>query len=108
MHNIHDIREILHELKAELFNLYGNTLKQIIVYGSYARNEAAEHSDIDLVIVLEGKIVPGREIDRMIEIISDLNIKHGVLISVYPVSETDYETVNSPLLLNVRKEGVAA
>ncbi|GBD97349.1 MAG TPA: nucleotidyltransferase domain-containing protein [Nitrospirae bacterium] len=108
MHNIHDIREILHELKAKLFNLYGNTLKQIIVYGSYARNEAAEHSDIDLVIVLEGKIVPGREIDRMIEIISDLNIKHGVLISVYPVSETDYETVNSPLLLNVRKEGVAA
>ncbi|HDH04502.1 MAG TPA: nucleotidyltransferase domain-containing protein [Nitrospirae bacterium] len=108
MHNIHDIRGILHELKAELFNLYGNTLKQIIVYGSYARNEATEHSDIDLVIVLEGKIVPGREIDRMIEIISDLNIKHGVLISVYPVSETDYETVNSPLLLNVRKEGVAA
>ncbi len=49
-----------------------------------------EHSDIDLVIVLEGKIVPDREIDGMIEIISDLNIEHGVLISVYPVSETDY------------------
>jgi predicted nucleotidyltransferase len=108
MHDIDGIRGILHELKADLFNLYGSSLKQIIVYGSYARNEATEHSDIDLVIVLEGKITPGREIDRMIDIISDLNIKHGVLISIYPVSETDYKTVNSPLLLNVRKEGVAA
>lgn len=108
MNNIQGIREILNELKTELSNLYGNTLKQVILYGSYARDEATEHSDIDLVIVLDGKIAPGREIDRMIDIISDLNIKYGVLISIYPVSETDYKTVNSPLLLNVRKEGVAA
>jgi predicted nucleotidyltransferase len=108
MSNIHGIREILNELKTELSNLYGSRLKQIVLYGSYARNEATEYSDIDLVIILDGKISPGREIDRMIDIISDLNIKYGVLISIYPVSETDYKTVNSPLLLNVRREGVAA
>ncbi|MEN8265003.1 MAG: nucleotidyltransferase domain-containing protein [Nitrospirota bacterium] len=108
MHDIQGIKDILHELKAELSNLYARALKQIILYGSYARDEATEHSDIDLVIVLEGRILPGREIDRMIDIISDLNIKYGVLISIYPVSETDYKTVNSPLLLNVRKEGIAA
>ena len=39
----------------------------IILYGSYARGSATEDSDIDLLIVLEGKVKPGEEIDRMIE-----------------------------------------
>ena len=29
-----------------------------------------------------------------------------MLISVYPISEEDYKKVNSPLLLNVRREGI--
>ncbi|MCK4394149.1 nucleotidyltransferase domain-containing protein, partial [Candidatus Bipolaricaulota bacterium] len=75
---------------------------------SWARGAATEESDIDLLIVLEGKIAPGREIDRMIDIITELNLKYGVLISVYPISAEDYLVVNSPLLMNVRKEGVPA
>ena len=47
-------------------------------------------------------------IDRMIDIITEINLEYGVLISVYPVSEDDYFTVNSPLLINVRREGIAA
>ena len=31
----------------------------------------------------------------------EINLKHKVLISVYPVSEKDYSTVTSPLLINV-------
>lgn len=108
MSNSHGIKEVLVELKAELLNLYGSRLKQVLLYGSHARDEATEHSDIDLVIVLDGRVAPGREIDRMIDIINDLNIKHNVLLSIYPVSEDDYRTVKSPLLLNIRKEGIAA
>jgi len=44
----------------------------------------------------------------MIDIITEINLKYDVLISVYPISEKDYSTVNSPLLINVRKEGVPA
>jgi len=79
----------------------GNRLKHIILYGSYARGCATEDSDIDLFIVLEGKAKPGEEIDRMIEIITEINLRYNVLISVYPISEEDYKKVNSPLLLNV-------
>jgi predicted nucleotidyltransferase len=83
-------------------------LKSIILYGSWARGDATEDSDIDVLIVLEGRVIPGKEIDRMIDIITEINLKHGVLISVYPVSEEDYSTINSPLLINVRREGVPA
>jgi hypothetical protein len=31
----------------------------------------------------------------------------GMLISVYPVLEESYATVNSPLFINVRREGVS-
>jgi predicted nucleotidyltransferase len=102
------IRAILKEFREELENLYEKRLKSIILYGSWARGDATEDSDIDLLIVLEEKVIPGKEIDRMIDVITEINLKHGVLISIYPVSEENYSTINSPLLINVRREGVPA
>ena len=101
-----EIRDVLEALKIE--KLYGKRLKKVILYGSYARGDTSEDSDIDLLIVLEGKIIQGEEIDRMIDVITEINLKYDVLISVYPVSEEDYKKVKSPLLINVRREGVPA
>lgn len=103
-----DIKEILKEFKKEIEKLYGNRLKNMILYGSWARGNATEASDIDILVVLEGKVVPGSEIDRIIDVITEINLKYGVLISVYPVSEKDYSNINSPLLMNARREGVPA
>jgi len=102
------IKEVVGEFKAELGRLYGDRLKNVILYGSWARGKATEGSDIDLLVLLEGKVTSGKEIDRMIDVITDINLKYGVLLSVYPISEKDYFTVNSPLLMNVRKEGTPA
>jgi predicted nucleotidyltransferase len=102
------IRKVLNEFREEIEKLYSKRLKSIILYGSWARGDATEESDIDVLIVLEGKVIPGKEIDRMIDVITKINLKYGVLISVYPVSEEDYSTINSPLLINVRREGVPA
>jgi hypothetical protein len=59
-------------------------------------------------VVLAGNVVPSREIDRMIDIITDINLEYGVLLSVYPVCENDYLNRNSPLLINIRREGIPA
>ena len=103
-----EIKEILKEFREQIEKLYGRRLKDIILYGSWARGDATKESDIDLIIILKGKVITGAEIDRMIDIITEINLKHGELISVYPVSEHDYSTINSPLLINVRREGVPA
>jgi predicted nucleotidyltransferase len=102
------IKEILKEFRQEIEKLYGKRLKDVILYGSWARGEAKEESDIDLLVVLKGEVMPGKEIDRMIDIITEINLKYGVLLSVFPVSEEEYSTLNSPLLINVRKEGIPA
>jgi uncharacterized protein len=105
-YDLTDIDKILKELKADVVRLYGNRLKSVILYGSWARKQANQDSDIDLTIVLTGEVIASREIDRLINVITDINLKYDVLLSVYPVSEKDYDSLNSPLLLNIRKEGV--
>jgi len=102
------IKKVLEKFKKEIEKSYGKRLKNIILYGSWARSDATDDSDIDVLVILEGKVIPGKEIDRMIDIITEINLKYGVLISVYPVSEEDYLTINSPLLINVRREGLPA
>ncbi len=97
------IREFVERVKM----LYGDRLRRILPYGSHARNEATAASDIDLAVVLAGEVLPGKEIDRMIDIITDINLEHGVLLSVYPVAEDRYLHADSPLLINLRREGIA-
>jgi len=105
---IMEIEHILKEFREKAEELYGKRLKSIILYGSYARKQPTVDSDIDLAIVLEGDVAAGKEIDRLIDMITDINLSYGVLISVYPVSEKDYNSINSPSLLNIRKDGVPA
>lgn len=102
------IEPILSEFKDRIRPLYGSKLKYLVLFGSWARQEATEDSDIDVAVVLEGPVKAGREVDRMIEVITDLNLEHGVLLSVYPISEKDYATRQSPILMNLRREGIQA
>ena len=97
---------ILKELKNELQSIYGKKLAEIILYGSYARGDRTSQSDIDILVVLNGKIKAGEEIDRMINIINELNLKYNSLISVIPISLDEYENIESPLILNIKREGI--
>lgn len=103
-----EIEPILKEFREKTERIYGKRLKSIILYGSYARKQPTSESDIDLAIVLEGDVAAGKEIDRLIDVITDINLDYGVLLSVYPVSEENYNSLNSPLLLNLRREGIPA
>ena len=102
------VKKAIEEFKREARRLYAGRLKRVILYGSWARDEATEGSDIDVIVVLKGKVIPGKEIDRMIDVVTDILLKHGELISLYPVSEKRYHSVNSPLLMNARREGIPA
>lgn len=99
-------KPILEELHAEFRRMYQERFKQLILYGSHARGEATADSDIDVVAVIEGIVNPVTELGRLSGMISRISLKYDTLISVYPVSTEDFEHRDSPLLLNVRKEGV--
>lgn len=103
-----EVEPILREFKNKVAKLYGDRLKEVILYGSYATGRANQDSDIDLAIVLDGNVKVGKEIDRLIDIITEINLNYSVLLSVYPVSEKDYNSLKSPLMMNMRREGIPA
>ena len=101
-----EVKSALLEVKYVLKGLYKDQLKKIILYGSYARCEQRQDSDIDLAIILEGNISTFKEIDRIIDQIYDIELKYNLLISVHPISEEKFKNEKNPFLLNVKEEGV--
>ncbi|OHD68472.1 MAG: DNA polymerase subunit beta [Spirochaetes bacterium RBG_16_49_21] len=102
------ISKILSDFKKELVNIYNDRLIKVILFGSYARGHETDDSDVDILLVLRGKVVKGREIDAIIDVITEISLRYNTLISVIPVSEDDFISSESPLMLNVKKEGYVA
>jgi len=101
-----DIKPILREVKETLKEIYGRRLKGIILYGSHARGDAAEGSDIDLIILLDKVKNPLNERNKFFDRIWELDLKYDAVISVIPFDERVYRQRNLPLILNAKKEGV--
>ena len=100
------VHSIVKELRCRLEALYGARLVQMVLYGSQARGDADPGSDIDVLVVLEGPVSPGEEIARTSDIIASLSLKHSVVLSRAFVSSDRFEREQSPLLMNIRREGV--
>ena len=101
------LNNILAELRSQLEELYGSRLVQLVLYGSQARGDALPGSDIDVLVVLAGPVEPATEIERVSPITAALSLEHDIVISCVYISEARYIQENSPLLLNIRREGIA-
>lgn len=56
---------------------------------------------------VEGLLRARREVSDVSYLLVARRLKHGTVISIYPASREDLQGMQSPLLLNVRREGVA-
>jgi predicted nucleotidyltransferase len=97
---------ILPELRRQFEALYGERLVHMLLFGSQARGDAEPASDIDVLVVLQGPVDPGEEIARTGEVTALLSLKHDVVISRVFLSAEQFSSEQSPLLLNVRREGI--
>ena len=97
---------ILREFRDGLEQIYGARLVRLVLFGSQARDEAEPGSDIDVMVVLQGLVNPHEEIRRLSTFKSELCLKYDVVVSCVYISEAEYRQSGSPLLLNVRREGV--
>ena len=102
------IRKLMKELKEGLVRIYGDKLKAVYLYGSYARGDARTDSDIDVMIVLNNYKSYGKEIDRTGKLISNLSLEYGISISRVLMKEMQWKTSDTPLLRNIRTDGIPA
>lgn len=90
-----------------LKNKYGDEVEKIILFGSVARGEDKEHSDVDVLIITKGDSF------KMQKLISDIVVgvmlKTGIYISAKVLSSSEFDflrRLNSSFYRTVSKEGI--
>ena len=107
MRTLEDIKDLAIEIKRFLIDKYGDDIKQVIVYGSFARGEATESSDIDMMAIIDDSINAEVVENELSDFLFDILLDRKELISVFAIPESIYNNYNSPFILNTKAEGVA-
>jgi predicted nucleotidyltransferase len=88
------IKPVLDRLHDKLKELYGERLRGLYIFGSYARPDAGiqlpENSDLDVALILSDFNNAYEEIKRFGDITYDLSLEHGLVISLVPIREADF------------------
>ena len=100
---------ILGEVFTSCNPVFGNAIKDAILYGSYARGDFDDESDIDVMVVVD---LEASELSQYEEQFSnysfDLTLEYRTLPSVFLQDKATYEKYKNsyPFFKNIEKEGV--
>ncbi len=101
-----DLPVILKRLQTEMALILGDRLEAIYPYGSQARGDAQPDSDIDVMVVLRGDFNYFDMVMETSACTAQISLEYNTVISCVFVSQEDYVHRHTPLLMNVRREGV--
>lgn len=102
------IRKLMKELKEGLVRIYGDELKAVYLYGSYARGDYRQGSDVDVMILLKDYKNYWKELFRSSDYVSDISIKYDLTVSCILSKEVQWRESDKPVLQNIRREGLLA
>ena len=100
-------KKLLKKLKDGLFRVYGEQLNAVYLYGSFARGDNVEGSDLDVVVILKDFQRRAAEIRRTSELVGDLSLDFEITVSPLFMRENEWATNKFSVLRNIRAEGVA-
>jgi len=101
-----EVLALVREFRDHLVEVYGERLKGVYLYGSHARGEATEDSDIDVAVVLGGDVDRGSEDRRLSDLIGDLSLRENCVLMPFFVSEEELRTAPYALFRSMAREGV--
>lgn len=102
-------QDLIKQYVAAVRNIYGNHVKQIILYGSYARGDFHKDSDIDIMVLVD---LPDTQIeiysDKLSELDFEYNVNHDIWFMpvVKNAQHFDKWSAVYPFYSNIAKEGI--
>jgi len=101
---------IVHRLAHEARSLFASSLTDVILFGSYALQEAEDDSDIDIMLLVD---LSEEELNTFSDALSqlgfDYNVEHNIWFMpiVKNVDHFHYWCQAHPFYSNVSKEGIS-
>lgn len=102
------LRELLARYRRGLAEIYGPRLKGLYLFGSYARGDARDESDVDVLVVLDSVERFHEEVERTSLLTQEVSLAHVASVNRLFISEKKWREGQSMFLTNVREEAIAA
>ncbi|MCD7817448.1 MAG: nucleotidyltransferase domain-containing protein [Lachnospiraceae bacterium] len=105
-----ELKTVLGRVKEESIQIYGNKLDKIILYGSYARGDNTDESDIDIMILLDCDKEEVENLrEKTYEMANDISLDEDVFLSILLRDKKNFEENQDflPFYRNVVREGIA-
>ena len=103
------MQQLIQQYVSNIHDINGSHLRQIILYGSYARGDFRPDSDIDIMILLDLSDIDIKKYRHQLsDMTFDFNMDYDVDIKPIAKSEEHYRkwVDNYPFYSNVNREGV--
>jgi predicted nucleotidyltransferase len=103
------MQELINQYVNEIKKIYGEHLRKVILYGSYARGDFDEDSDIDIMILLDMSDMDLKAYSQQLSYMTyDYNMENDIDIKPIAKSEKFFNkwVDNYPFYNNVNKEGI--
>ena len=104
-----NVSSIIYNFSREVKRLLGEKLTKVIVYGSYARGDYRDNSDVDIMILVKMTDEEIRTVKNDIyDLAFEVEMNTGIEISPVIKNEEQYEywVDTLPFYRNVRDEGI--
>jgi len=101
--------KILSELKNHLLKNFGESVEDVILFGSRAEDRSHEYSDYDVLIILD-KDYDGKDENVILDLCYEINIRFNILLDVHILSTKELASPRGkqPVFYNAIKSGIYA
>ena len=103
------MQTILARYVTEVQKIYGTHLKSVILYGSYARGDFTQESDVDIMVLVD---LPADKMDEYSDALAEVDYEYNVNYDIWMmpvvknVEHFNHWVTAYPFYSNVQREGV--
>lgn len=103
-------REALNEFKQSVYEQFPQQVRQLLLFGSRARGDSLDDSDVDIMVVVQGK---NQQLDAALRHVAyaiEGKYDYAFILSVKTVDETVFGSLRAtydPFYRSVKAEGIS-